>query len=269
MTGLKKGIFLILLAFHTVAFAQDGFIKGSPALAYWETGNGSETVIVLHGGPAAAHDYLRPEWDELAKNSKVIYYDQRGCGKSDSADCYSWREHVSDLKRLITQISKGQKVILAGSSWGSMLALLYTYTYPQDVKGVILSGIVQWWGYGYQKQDCSTYAPTSSSYVKGRMYNQPIDFANSPKRFELRLFESKYTHNSMKDAPSLKQLKQIKTRVLAFGGSNCGRDASKQFLGVLPNLEIFTITESCHDPWYSHPKVFFEKCQEFITAFSK
>jgi pimeloyl-ACP methyl ester carboxylesterase len=266
MIGLKKGIFLIFLAIHTIAFAQDGFIKGTPALAYWETGNGTETVIVLHGGPAAAHDYLRPEWDELAKKSKVVYYDQRGCGKSDPAICYSWREHVSDLKRLITQLSKRRKVILAGSSWGSMLALLYAYSYPEDIKGLILSGIVTWRGYGYQQQDCSTYTPTGSSYVKRAMYNQPFDGEKSTKRYELRFFESKYTNNSMKDAPSLKQLQQIKTPVLAFGGSNCNRDASKQLVGILPNLEIFTIAESCHDPWYTHPKVFFEKCKEFITS---
>ena len=61
-------------------WGQDGFIGQSPALAYWTVGNKKEVVIVLHGGPGAGHQYLRPEWDNLSSIAKVIYYDQRGCG---------------------------------------------------------------------------------------------------------------------------------------------------------------------------------------------
>jgi proline iminopeptidase len=65
-----------------LASAQDGFIQGVPKLAYWQVGTKSETIIVLHGGPAVQHAYLRPEFDELQEMAKVIYYDQRGCGQS-------------------------------------------------------------------------------------------------------------------------------------------------------------------------------------------
>lgn len=47
------------------------------------------------------HAYLRPEFDRLAKVANVIYYDQRGCGKSGKAARYLWQDHVSDLKRVI------------------------------------------------------------------------------------------------------------------------------------------------------------------------
>jgi len=262
-------IFLIYACIQPISgFGQDGFIKGAPALAYWETGSGKEIVIVLHGGPAAAHDYLRPEWDELGKESRVFYYDQRGCGKSDSAYCYSWREHVSDLKRLINQIAKGKKVVLAGSSWGSILALLYTYSYPKDVKGVILSGTVPWHGLGFPEQDCTNYIPHDGT-VRGKLQHEFIITGNK-KFIELRSFEFSYTLNSLNDGPSLKQLQEINIPVLVFGGSgsSCepGREASSQFAGILPRLEIFTIAESCHDPWYTHPQVFFEKCKEFIRT---
>ena len=44
-------------------------------------GDGSP-VVVLHGGPGASHDYLRPGFDVLAERHSLIYYDQRGGGQS-------------------------------------------------------------------------------------------------------------------------------------------------------------------------------------------
>lgn len=81
----------------SLSYGQDGFIPGLPKLAYWQVGQEPTTVIVLHGGPGATHQYLRPEFDALTKTARVIYYDQRGCGKSDPAASYTWQEHVADL----------------------------------------------------------------------------------------------------------------------------------------------------------------------------
>src|SRR5262245_8774243 len=39
-------------------------------------------VIVLHGGPDFDHGYLLPDLDRLADTFRLIYYDQRGRGRS-------------------------------------------------------------------------------------------------------------------------------------------------------------------------------------------
>jgi len=39
-------------------------------------------VIVLHGGPDFDHGYLLPDLDRLADSFRLIYYDQRGRGRS-------------------------------------------------------------------------------------------------------------------------------------------------------------------------------------------
>ena len=44
-------------------------------------GSGPPTVV-LHGGPGAHHDYLLPGFDALAVGRELIYYDQRGGGRS-------------------------------------------------------------------------------------------------------------------------------------------------------------------------------------------
>jgi len=93
-------------------------------------GDGGPTAIALHGGPSASHDYLRPQFDLLARGRTVLYYDQRGGGRSpvprDAA--LGWREHVADLAAVATTV--GPPVTLLGFSWGSLLALLFATEHP-------------------------------------------------------------------------------------------------------------------------------------------
>src|SRR2546425_2098836 len=58
-------------------------------------------VVALHGGPGAHHDYLLPQYDRLARGRALLYYDQRGGGRSPVARvAVGWREQVADLDAL-------------------------------------------------------------------------------------------------------------------------------------------------------------------------
>jgi proline iminopeptidase len=96
-------------------------------------GSGPPTVV-LHGGPGAHHDYLLPGFDALANGRELIYYDQRGGGRSPvSRDTpVGWREQVSDLEELRRQWGL-ERLTIAGYSWGGLLALLYAVDYPDRV----------------------------------------------------------------------------------------------------------------------------------------
>jgi proline iminopeptidase len=96
-------------------------------------GSGLPTVV-LHGGPGAHHDYLLPGFDALAQGRELIYYDQRGGGRSPvSRDTpVGWREHVGDLEEL-RQRWGIEGLTLAGYSWGGLLALLYAIEFPHRV----------------------------------------------------------------------------------------------------------------------------------------
>ena len=102
------------------------------------TGQGPRTVV-LHGGPGAHHDYLLPYFDALARNRELIYYDQRGGGRSPvSRDTpVGWREHVLDLEALRQQWGLEQ-LTLAGYSWGGLLALLYAIDFPHRIERLAL-----------------------------------------------------------------------------------------------------------------------------------
>ena len=102
------------------------------------TGNGPE-VIVLHGGPGAHHDYLLPGFDRLATGRTLVYYDQRGGGRSSVARDVpvGWREQVNDLEAL-RDVWGLEHLTLAGYSWGALLAMLYAVTYPARVASLAL-----------------------------------------------------------------------------------------------------------------------------------
>ena len=87
---------------------------------------GGPPVVVLHGGPGAHHDYLLPGFDALADGRELIYYDQRGGGRSPVPRDVpvGWTEHVADLEALRAQWGL-DRLTIVGYSWGGLLALLY------------------------------------------------------------------------------------------------------------------------------------------------
>ncbi len=101
-------------------------------------GNGPP-VVVLHGGPGASHDYLRPGFDLLADGLMLIYYDQRGGGQSPVPRDVpvGWREQVADLEAL-RELWGQERLRLCGYSFGGLLAMLYATTHPERVERLAL-----------------------------------------------------------------------------------------------------------------------------------
>lgn len=101
-------------------------------------GAGPETVV-LHGGPGADHGYLRPGFDRLATGRTLVFYDQRGGGRSavDRDVPVNAHEQVADLEALRQQWGMEQ-MVLCGYSWGALLAMLYAVAHPDRVARLAL-----------------------------------------------------------------------------------------------------------------------------------
>ena len=104
-----------------------------------EIGHG-RSIIVLHGGPDFDHSYLLPELDRLADSYRLIYYDQRGRGRSAEGVRPEDVTLVSDLADVdaVRRHFRLNSVILLGHSWGTVLALEYALRYPGRVSKLIL-----------------------------------------------------------------------------------------------------------------------------------
>lgn len=101
-------------------------------------GSGPE-VIVLHGGPGAHHDYLLPGFDRLATGRTLVYYDQRGGGRSPVGRDVpvGSQEQVHDLEAL-RDVWGLEQLHLVGYSWGALLAMLYAIAHPARVASLAL-----------------------------------------------------------------------------------------------------------------------------------
>ncbi len=109
------------------------------ALFYREAGHG-QPIILLHGGPDFDHAYLLPDMDRLSDSYRLIYYDQRGRGKSapeTQAGDVTIQTEIEDLEGL-RQYFQLDSVALLGHSWGGLLAMEYAIRYPARVSHLIL-----------------------------------------------------------------------------------------------------------------------------------
>lgn len=109
------------------------------ALYYRDIGQG-QPIIVLHGGPSFDHNYLLPDLDRLADVFRLIYYDQRGRGKSAwniPPAAVSLQSEMDDLEALRAHLHLDRAALL-GHSWGGLLALEYALRHPEHVSHLIL-----------------------------------------------------------------------------------------------------------------------------------
>lgn len=112
---------------------------GKGSLYAREIGRG-ESIIVLHGGPDFDHGYLLPDMDRLADRFRLIYYDQRGRGRSAEevvAEDVTLESDVGDLER-VRQHFGLKSAALLGHSWGAVLALEYALRHRERVSFMIL-----------------------------------------------------------------------------------------------------------------------------------
>lgn len=106
-------------------------------------------TVVLHGGPGAHHDYLLPGFDRLARGRTLLYYDQRGGGRSPierEVPC-GWEEQVADLEAL-RGLWGLERLCLAGYSWGGLLGVLYALSHAERVEALALVSAAPIWRAG-------------------------------------------------------------------------------------------------------------------------
>ncbi len=127
--------------------AREGRSNVHGYLLYWKSiGDPGPrgTVVMLHGGPGATHEYLLPFADLAHDGYRVVFYDQLGCGRSElarSTDEYSIDRDVEDLHALRAALAL-DRFHLVGSSYGGLLAIAYTLAHPEPVKTLVsVSGL--------------------------------------------------------------------------------------------------------------------------------
>lgn len=100
-------------------------------------------LIMVNGGPGFDHTYVlcSDAWDVLARSRRVVFYDQRGNGRSSalkaSQSC-TLADQVADLEALRAKLGAAQ-IDLLGHSWGGYLVMAYAARHPEHVAHLIIA----------------------------------------------------------------------------------------------------------------------------------
>jgi proline iminopeptidase len=135
-----------LLLVPVMLTAQTGWVNTSDGarLYYRVAGSAPDTIIAIHGGPGMDHESIYGDFLALAKHHTVIFYDQRGGGKStlpkDTATLVAARQ-VQDLDELRRHF-KLATVTLVAHSYGPLLAASYAIAHPANVSKMVFFGPV-------------------------------------------------------------------------------------------------------------------------------
>jgi L-proline amide hydrolase len=134
---------------------------GTIAFGEWRTwyritgdlDGGRTPLVVLHGGPGAAHNYtLRiaglsdgaATGDATGGGRAVIHYDQLGIGNSThlpdrGADFWTVALFLDELSNLLGALGIARRYHLLGQSWGGMLAAEHAVTRPAGLESLVIA----------------------------------------------------------------------------------------------------------------------------------
>jgi proline iminopeptidase len=103
-----------------------------------EVGHG-QAIVVLHGGPDFDSSYLLPDMDRLSDAYRLVYYDQRGRGRSADGvqpEDVTIASEMDDLDKVRQHFQLGSTTLL-GHSWGAILAAEYAIRHPDRVSHLV------------------------------------------------------------------------------------------------------------------------------------
>ena len=135
-------------AAHATPAAPSGpgtrFEANGTTLWYEVRGSGGgRPLIMVNGGPGFDHTYVlcSDAWDKLAAGRRVVFYDQRGTGRSAAlkkGQSCTLADQVADLEALRVRLGAGQ-IDLLGHSWGGYLVMAYSARHPEHVAHLIIA----------------------------------------------------------------------------------------------------------------------------------
>ncbi len=125
---------------------REGYVitSDSARLFYRIVGQGPDTLIAVHGGPGVDLESIAGDFAPLGAQHVVIFYDQRGAGRStlptDTTTLFVSRQ-IADLDH-VRAYFKLDRATLVAHSYGPLLAASYALVHPEHVRRMVFFGPV-------------------------------------------------------------------------------------------------------------------------------
>jgi len=100
-------------------------------------------LVMVNGGPGFDHTYVlcSDAWDKIAQRRRVVFYDQRGNGRSGALakdESCTLADQISDLDALREKLG-ADRIDLLGHSWGGYLVMAYAARHPEHIAHLIIT----------------------------------------------------------------------------------------------------------------------------------
>jgi len=127
-------------------------IEGTCVFRDWRTwfrvtgslGSKLTPLVVLHGGPGAAHNYTLRIANVARSGRAVVHYDQLGVGQSthlpnQPTDFWTVELFLEELDNLLGHLGIADSYHLLGQSWGGMLAAEHAVRRPRGLRSLVIA----------------------------------------------------------------------------------------------------------------------------------
>ena len=125
---------------------RDGYLRADDGvrLYYRVVGSGPDTLIAIHGGPGVDLESIAGDFVPLEQRHVVVFYDQRGAGRSELPADTSTLVSANQIRDLdaVRRFFHLDKVTLIAHSYGPLLAATYAIAHPDHTARMILMGPV-------------------------------------------------------------------------------------------------------------------------------
>ena len=131
---------------RAAAGVREGWVAtpDSARLFYRTVGRGRDTIIAIHGGPGVDLESIAGDFAPLGARHVVIFYDQRGTGRSTlprDTTRLTAAQQVADLDAVRRHFGIARATLVA-HSYGPLLAATYAIAHPDAVRRMVFFGPV-------------------------------------------------------------------------------------------------------------------------------
>ena len=264
-------------------------------------------LLILHGGPGGnVYNFERTIGPLLEAFSTVLYFEQRGCGRSElpaTADAYSWPLLISDLEQLL-QAFRLSQVIPLGFSFGGELALEFALSHPGRVAKLVLQAP----GVALPGRTTATQLHGFEQVTFGRIWSRIHEILAGPELAEHKLAQiwdavepadvdrflfhqpaiaklnrqmwqasglvntglmAKALRAADDREPLLFRVKELDIPTLVMVGlydRNSGVDVNRDLALRMPNARLVVFGESAHFPDMEEPARYAREVQAFVQT---
>ncbi len=283
---------------------RTGYVTVNGVAHFFRMIGQGEPFVVLHGGPGMWHDELFPFFGDLATDHQVVFYDQRGNGKSlmdeVTADNFTTDLLVSDLDEL--RATWGfDRINIVGHSWGGLLAMHYAARYPGRVQRLVLVDaapvntelLVQSYDVlteRFTRHDRSRLEELYSSDGFGAgdpaLFNEAMRISEGPtfhiddareEYFRIVAFDEVTARNMVQIAGPAQAMKMNIAIQHELGAIDCPtlvvhgdhdfivREAPNLVCDLIADAQLVVIPDSGHYPFIEQPDAFTAALRTFVT----